>query len=110
MLSDSGLPKSFWAEAAQTACFLVNRSPSSAIDFKTPEDVWTGKSPDYSYLKPFGCPVFIHVRDGKLDPRSKKGILLGYGQGVKGYRIWCPSTSKVEISRNVIFDEASFLR
>ena len=87
MLSDSGLPKSFWAEAAQTACFLVNRSPSSAIDFKTPEDVWTGKSPDYSYLKPFGCPVFIHVRDGKLDPRSKKGILLGYGQGVKGYRI-----------------------
>ncbi|CAI9786398.1 unnamed protein product [Fraxinus pennsylvanica] len=39
MLSNSGLPKSFWAEAATTPCFLVNHSPLVVIDKKTPEDV-----------------------------------------------------------------------
>ncbi|KAG8498902.1 hypothetical protein CXB51_005261 [Gossypium anomalum] len=32
MLSNANLPKSFWAEAASTACFLINRSPSVAIE------------------------------------------------------------------------------
>ncbi|KAG8474393.1 hypothetical protein CXB51_033749 [Gossypium anomalum] len=38
MLSNANLPKSFWAEAASTACFLINRSLSIAIDKKTPEE------------------------------------------------------------------------
>ena len=37
MLNDSGLPKSFWAEAASTTCYIINRSPSTALDFKVPE-------------------------------------------------------------------------
>ncbi|KAG8490975.1 hypothetical protein CXB51_014094 [Gossypium anomalum] len=32
MLSNANLPKSFWAEAASTACFLINQSPSVAIE------------------------------------------------------------------------------
>ena len=32
MLANANLPKSFWAEAASFACYLVNRSPSIAID------------------------------------------------------------------------------
>ncbi|KAG8483179.1 hypothetical protein CXB51_022165 [Gossypium anomalum] len=39
MLSNANLPKSFWAEAASTACFLINRSPSVAIEKKTPQEV-----------------------------------------------------------------------
>ena len=31
MLSNAGLPKSFWAEAAALACFLINRSLSTTI-------------------------------------------------------------------------------
>ncbi|KAG8472440.1 hypothetical protein CXB51_034197 [Gossypium anomalum] len=34
MLSNANLPKSFWAEAASTTCFLINRSPSVAIEKK----------------------------------------------------------------------------
>ncbi|KAK3037860.1 hypothetical protein RJ639_031220 [Escallonia herrerae] len=37
----------------------------------------------------FGCPVYAHVNDGKHEPRAKKRIFLGYGNGVKGYRLWC---------------------
>ena len=32
MLSNVGLPKSFWVEVASTTCFLINRSPSTAIE------------------------------------------------------------------------------
>ncbi|KAG8501303.1 hypothetical protein CXB51_003446 [Gossypium anomalum] len=39
MLSNANLLKSFWAEAAFTACFLINRSPSIAIEKKTPQEV-----------------------------------------------------------------------
>lgn len=32
---------------------------------------------------------------------------MGYGDRVKGYKIWSPSESRVILSRNVIFDETS---
>jgi hypothetical protein len=46
MLSCVRLGKEFWAEAVDTAFYLVNISPSSALDDKTPQEVWTG-DPDY---------------------------------------------------------------
>ncbi|KAG8482894.1 hypothetical protein CXB51_024220 [Gossypium anomalum] len=39
MLSNANLPNLFWAEAASTACFFINRSPSIAIEKKTPQEV-----------------------------------------------------------------------
>ena len=37
MLSESGLDQKFWAEAASTSVYVINRLPSSAIEFKIPE-------------------------------------------------------------------------
>jgi len=48
MLKAAGLGKSFWAEAVNTACYVINRSPSTAIELKTPMEMWTGKPADYS--------------------------------------------------------------
>eukprot|EP00253_Pinus_taeda_P002686 PITA_02686 len=42
MLSGTGLGQEFWEGAVDTACYLVNRSPSSALEDKTPQEVWTG--------------------------------------------------------------------
>ena len=56
----------------------------------------------------FGSAVYVHVpRDerGKLDPKTKKCILLGYGNVQKGYRVYDHVTRKVSYSRNVKFDE-----
>ncbi|GFS74189.1 hypothetical protein TNCV_969491 [Trichonephila clavipes] len=39
----------------------------------------------------------------KLDPKAKKGILVGYAFCTKGYRIWIPEEDKVVESRNVSF-------
>ena len=53
MLSGTGLGQEFWAEAVETACYLVNRSPSSALEDKTPHEVWTGNKPSLSHLRVF---------------------------------------------------------
>nr|GEU36957.1 retrovirus-related Pol polyprotein from transposon TNT 1-94 [Tanacetum cinerariifolium] len=61
---------------------------------------------DYSNLRVFGCPVYVHVNEGKLVPRAVKCIFLGYGFGVKGYRVWCPKPKYCKIihSRDVTFN------
>uniref|UniRef100_A0A2N9FPQ8 Reverse transcriptase Ty1/copia-type domain-containing protein n=1 Tax=Fagus sylvatica TaxID=28930 RepID=A0A2N9FPQ8_FAGSY len=61
MLTMAKLPKSFWAEAVQTACYLINRSPSVPLDFDIPERVWTGEDASYAHLKLW-------------DPKKKKMI------------------------------------
>ncbi|KAH9673800.1 hypothetical protein KPL70_018239 [Citrus sinensis] len=73
-LRTAGLPNSFWAEAAKTAYYIVNRSPSTAIGLKTAMEMWTGKPADYSYLHAFGCPVYVMYNAQertKLDAKSR---------------------------------------
>ena len=41
MLISVGLPKVFWAKAVTIATYLINRCPSTALNFKTPEEVWS---------------------------------------------------------------------
>ena len=108
MLNESGFDKKFWTEATSTACYQINRSPSSAIQFKTPEHLWTGKAPKLAHLKPFGCIGYVHIKQGKLEPRAMKAVFLGYPKGVKGYRLWLIDERKVVISRDVTFNEKLF--
>ncbi|GJX95986.1 retrovirus-related pol polyprotein from transposon TNT 1-94, partial [Tanacetum coccineum] len=65
---------------------------------------------DYLKLCVFGCPTYYHVSEGKLDLRGKKYIFMGYGNGVKGYRIWSPSERRVILSRVVTLDEDYLFR
>ena len=111
MLSNAGLwdRKGFWAEAISTACYLVNRSPHTSLDFQIPEEVWSGHPVDYTTLRVFGCPVYAHVTNGKLAPRAVKCMFLGYATESKGYRMWCPDLKKVIQSRDVTFNESAML-
>ncbi|KAL5562397.1 hypothetical protein UlMin_032144 [Ulmus minor] len=61
--------------------------PSSALDFKTPEEVWIGHPPKFDNLRVFGCVAYAHQKQGKLDPRAKKCMFVGYPEGVKGYKL-----------------------
>ena len=108
MLSGAGIGQEFWAEAVGTACYLVNRSPSSALGDKTPQEVWTGKEPSLTHLKVFGCDAYVHVpkeNSSKLDKKAEKCIFIGYKDGLKGYKLWNPETKKVVYSRDVVFRE-----
>jgi len=87
MLSNARMNKCFWAEATNTACYLINRSPSIPLNKKTPIEVWSGKPADYSQLKVFGCTAYAHVDNGKLEPRAVKCLFLSNSSGVKGYKL-----------------------
>lgn len=69
MLWDAQLPKLFWAEAVNTICYLINKSPSSAINFKSPNEMWYGEMPDYTRLRVFGYQAFAHMKQNKLEPK-----------------------------------------
>lgn len=103
MLEDSQVSKRFWGQAVQTAAYLVNRSPSSALDSNvTPFELWEGRKPDVSKLRVFGCPMFVHVpkeHHKKLDAKAWKGIFLGYSHN--GYRVWDPVAKKIVRARDV---------
>ena len=45
MLSETGLDSSYWAEAASTAVYIINRSPNASIRFDIPEERWSGHEP-----------------------------------------------------------------
>ncbi|CAA7045319.1 unnamed protein product [Microthlaspi erraticum] len=83
MLSESGFGEEFWAEAASTAAYLINRSPCSAIDHNVPEELWLNRKPGYKHLRRFGSVAY----------------------GTKGYKVWLLEEEKCVISRNVIFHE-----
>ncbi|CAA7015031.1 unnamed protein product [Microthlaspi erraticum] len=105
MLNESGLGEEFWAEAASTAAYVINRSPCSAIDHNVPEELWLNRKPGYKHMRKFGSIAYVHHDQGKLKPRALKGVFLGYPQGTKGYRVWLLELEKCVISRNVVFHE-----
>lgn len=84
--------------------YLVNRSPTTAIKLKTPEEygmVNLLTTLDIRYLG------YAHQSEGKLEPRYVKCAFLGYTNGVKGYRV-CQKGSngfKIIISKDVLFNE-----
>lgn len=109
MLADGSLPHRFWAEVVSTAVYLRNRSPTRAVEGKTPFEAWTSNLPDISHLRRVGCVAYAHVpkeERRKLDVKSKMTVMLGYGSSVKGYRLYDQKNGRVIHSRDVIFDES----
>ncbi|KAA0066633.1 hypothetical protein E6C27_scaffold979G00520 [Cucumis melo var. makuwa] len=76
LLTNASLPLKFWGEAARTACYLINRSPSTTLNLKTPQDVWAGKAPSLDHLRVFECTTYAHVKDGKLNKRALKCMFI----------------------------------
>ena len=108
MLRSVGIGQEFWAEAMETTCYLVNRSPTSTLIDKIPQEVWTGKKPSIKHLKVLGCDAYVHVpkeKRSKLDNKAEKCIFIGYKDGMKGYKLWNPITKKTIYSRDVVFRE-----
>ncbi|KAL8167183.1 hypothetical protein V2J09_008682 [Rumex salicifolius] len=70
-----------------------------------------GKSPDYGFLKSFGCLCYPFLRpynNNKLEYRSLPCVFLGYSSKHKGYVCLHVPTARTYVSRYVIFDESVF--
>ncbi|GJS00020.1 ribonuclease H-like domain-containing protein [Tanacetum coccineum] len=99
MLVDSKLPTTFWAEAVNTACYVLNKVLVIKPHNKTPYELIRGRPPLIDFMKPFGCPVTIlNTRDhlGKFDDKANKDILLGNGLD------WLFDVDSLSISMNYV--------
>lgn len=114
MLLSSGLSRRFWNEAVLCANYIKNRSPTSAVGkqfvSKTPAEIWYGRKPDLSHLRVFGSICYNYVPEEnrtKLDAKSSKCYMLGYGLSSHTYRLWDIENDKLIMGRNVTFNEKS---
>ena len=85
---------------------MINGGPSTPLEYKLPEEVWSGKEIKLSHLKVFGCVAYVHFSDQgrkKLDPKSKVFTFIGYGKDEFGYLIWDDESKKIICARDVIF-------
>lgn len=110
MLSEKEIPKEFWPEAVNWSVYVQNRSPTIAVKDITPEEAWSGLKPAVHFFRIFRCITYAHVPENqrkKLDDRSVKCILLGVSEESKAYRLFDPTSQKILINRDVVFDETA---
>jgi hypothetical protein len=104
------LGKTFWSEAVQTAVYLINRSPTSALGGRIPAALWYNEKPNLSKLRVFGCVAYLllpkELIPGKFDSKCLKYYFTGFCPN--GYRLWCPEEGKIITGRNVVFYENKF--
>ena len=111
MCALADLPKSLWAEAASTACYMYNRLPNAPLKCKSRHKVWYSRKPDLSNLRVFGCVAYALVpaaRRKKFDNRTEKMRFLGYHKGHRGYKLMEKGSNRVFYRTDVTFDESNF--
>jgi hypothetical protein len=94
-----------------TSCYLINRLPTPLLKNLSPFEKLFSQVPDYKFLKVFGCTCFPNLRaynSHKFSLRSKPCVFLGYSTLHKGYKCYHSATSRIYISRDVIFHEEVF--
>jgi len=109
LLINAHAPFKFWGDAILTACYLINRMPSSVLDNEIPHSLLSPKDPLYRVqLRVFGFTCFVHdltPSSDKLFARAVKCVFLGYSRTQKGYQCYSPSTRRFYISADVTFFE-----
>ena len=105
MMSNATLPKSYWGHALETAVLTFNMVPSKSVE-KTPYELWFGRIPNMSYLKIWGCKVFVkRLTSDKLASKSDKCFFVGYPKETKGYYFYYQSENKRLLLVMVYFGE-----
>ncbi len=108
MFNEKNLPNYFWAEAVAIIVYIMNQTPRPAVHGMTLEEKFTCKKPNVSHLRMLDCIAYVHVSDEKrlkLDPKAEKCIFIGYSLEQKRYRCFNPCIRKLQVSRDVVFDE-----
>nr|GLL37929.1 uncharacterized protein LOC109147102 [Ipomoea trifida] len=82
-----------------------------ALGNKIPYQILFNKVPQYQHLRVLGCLAFAVVptcQRSKFSSRARKCVLLGFANGVKGYKLLDIQTREVFLSRDVCFYENIF--
>ena len=91
MLAHAKLPNIYWAEVLAIAIYVINRSPAVPLEGDIPQRVWSGMEVSYKHLRVFDCLAYVHIakdQRGKLDPKSRPCLFLGYCEDEFVYQLW----------------------
>lgn len=108
LINEYPLPHILWAEAFNTACYIVNRVNIRPHQNKTHYELWKGHKLNVSYFKAFGSKCFILDESQKLakfDLKAIEGIFVGYSDTTKAFRVYIPQHRIVIESVHVKFNE-----
>lgn len=108
LLKAMGMPSIFWGEAVKTAVYILNRSTTRSLNGVMPYEAWHGRKASVHHFRTFGC--IAHVKRlgpgiDKLADRSTPMVMIGYEEGAKAYRVYDPVTKKLQVTRDVAFEE-----
>ncbi|GJX24272.1 putative ribonuclease H-like domain-containing protein [Tanacetum coccineum] len=96
------------AEAINTACYVQNRVLVIKPHNKNPYEIFLGRKPALSFMRPFGCLVIIlntidHL--GKFDGKDDEGFFVGYSTNSKVFKVFNSRTIIVEENLHVQFSK-----
>ena len=106
MIHAKDLPTKLWAEAVNTAAYVINRTGPTPSVGKTPYELFYGRRASINHIRVFGTECFVYVpkqKRKKWDKKSIKVYLMGYCSDYDGYRIWVPEIHDIIVSRDVTF-------
>lgn len=108
ILKHMTIPNYLWGEAVRHVTYIINRAATKALNFATPYEVYKGRKPNVAHIRFFGCIEYAKSTKPnvkKLDDRIKVLVHLGTEPGSKAYRMFDPTTQRIIVSRDVVFDE-----
>jgi hypothetical protein len=111
LLGQCKAPFQFWNYAFETSVYLINRMLTPVLAHRSSFDCLFQRSPDYHFLRTFGCLCFPFMRpynNHKLDFRSSPCVFFGYSSSYLGYRCFDIASNRIYISRHVRFHEHVF--
>ena len=79
-----------WAEAVNTAVYLINRTTNSNHKVETPFELCCKTEPQVSHLRVFGLPKYARIdklKRTRFDAKGFRCMLLGYERKIKGYKV-----------------------
>jgi hypothetical protein len=101
------IPLKLWPYILQGLVHIKNRTYNNILN-KTPYEALLGYKPKVDYIKILGSLTYItipkEVRDGKLNVKANKGILVGF-ESSNNFLVYLPNKNKVISSRDVNIKE-----
>jgi len=114
MLKQANMPSNFWLQALETAIYIWNRLPSTALPSKiSPFQAYYDKAPRLDHIRTFGCIAYIWLDlaqredKNKLLDRALKTCLIGH-HSEHLYRVYSSKTKRIRLIRDIKFIEDCF--
>ncbi len=109
LLKDKNTPFKFWPLELEAAAYVLNRTPHTALNGKTPIQVGTGDKQNLMHTKVFGCKAYVQIpkekREGKLTDTAWQVIMVGYSTNSPEWLILDADTGVIRKAYSVKFQE-----